>query len=209
MVIHRDLGVSDESATDEEQVDKVLYFYPELTPLAVRLKLINMLEGLIEFAERFSEKEDILDTVVMENRTWTYARWEPQVYCIVAVENHPQNNGDLGSSKSASSLSELPNTSDAINNGNNNPNMYQHQPYSSGLLDTMIRIHRMYCTFHLPINKHLYGDNNEGIVHIDEVKKFRKNIRKLSMKLQQAFLDLESLQNYELKETQRQLNQNN
>lgn len=64
-VLSRGLGCIDDTASDEEQYQKILYYFPEDTPVPRQLQTANMCEGLIDFASRFSENED-LDTVVMK-----------------------------------------------------------------------------------------------------------------------------------------------
>lgn len=65
IVLSRELGCIDDTATDEEQYEKIVYYYPETTPISRQLQTANMCEGLIDFSTRFAENEDV-DTVVMK-----------------------------------------------------------------------------------------------------------------------------------------------
>ncbi len=64
IIIHRDIGSQDESSTDEEQGDKILFFHPEDTSLYNQLSKLIMLESLIEFNRKFSKHS--LEFVVMQ-----------------------------------------------------------------------------------------------------------------------------------------------
>ena len=65
IVLCRDLGCIDDTASEEEQYEKILYYYPEDTRIAAQLQRANLCEGLIDFSTRFSENEP-LDTVTMK-----------------------------------------------------------------------------------------------------------------------------------------------
>ncbi len=64
IIIHRGLGSADESSTDEEQGEKILYFYPENISLYDQLSKLIMLESLIEFNSKFSKSP--IEYVVMK-----------------------------------------------------------------------------------------------------------------------------------------------
>ena len=85
VIFHRDLGCSDESSTDEEQGERILYFFPRETSLFMQLSRLSMIEGLIGFAEKFSEEP--IDVVVMENSTWAFYQCEHNVWIVLAVSN--------------------------------------------------------------------------------------------------------------------------
>lgn len=89
IIFHRRLGCIDESATDEEQGEKVLYYYPK-TSLYWQLSRINMLEGLIEFSSKFSKDIDI-DIVIMQNTTWVFYQCEPDIWIVVGMSNVPSS----------------------------------------------------------------------------------------------------------------------
>ena len=52
-VFYRSIGCNDESATDEEQGEKMLYSYPPGKSLNDQLGRVMMLEGLIDFTCKF------------------------------------------------------------------------------------------------------------------------------------------------------------
>lgn len=84
-IVHRDMGCADESSTDEEQAEKILFSYPYDLSLYSQLTKINMLEGLIEFTNKFSSES--LDTAVMETNTWGFLECEPNIWIMVAIDN--------------------------------------------------------------------------------------------------------------------------
>jgi hypothetical protein len=42
VVFNRRLGCTDESATDEEQAEKILYYYPERTSLYMQVRITTL-----------------------------------------------------------------------------------------------------------------------------------------------------------------------
>jgi len=121
IIFHRKLGCIDESATDEEQGEKVLYYYPK-TSLYWQLSRINMLEGLIEFSNKFCKSDDI-DIVIMEATTWVFYQCEPEIWIVIGMSNvassiptNPINNNSSSSSSSSSN-----------NNTKNNHNQHNSQ----------------------------------------------------------------------------------
>jgi hypothetical protein len=89
VVLSRRLGCDDESASDDEQAEKILYFYPPSTPLERQLSRVTMIEGLIEFAGKFSS--DPIDTVMMEKQLWSFFPAEPDVWIVAAVHIAPDD----------------------------------------------------------------------------------------------------------------------
>ena len=85
VVLHRTLGCSDESSTDEEQGERILYYYPEETNLFMQLSRLSLIEGMIEFAGKFSSEP--IDFVMMENSIWAFFECEPNIWMVVAVSN--------------------------------------------------------------------------------------------------------------------------
>jgi hypothetical protein len=83
------LGCDDESASDDEQAEKILYFYPPSTPLERQLSRVTMIEGLIEFAGKFSP--DSIETVLMEKQLWSFYPAEPDVWIVAAVQIAPDD----------------------------------------------------------------------------------------------------------------------
>lgn len=84
-IVHREMGCADESSTDEEQAEKILFSYPYNLSLYNQLTKINMLEGLIEFTNKFSSES--LDSVVMESNTWSFLECEPNIWIMMAIDN--------------------------------------------------------------------------------------------------------------------------
>jgi hypothetical protein len=52
VAFHKRLGCDDESSTDEEQAERILYYYPEATPITVQLSRVGMIQSMIDFAEK-------------------------------------------------------------------------------------------------------------------------------------------------------------
>ena len=56
VAFHRRLGCDDESSTDEEQAERILFYYPENTPISAQLGRIGLLQSLIDFANKYGIK---------------------------------------------------------------------------------------------------------------------------------------------------------
>ena len=54
VAFHRRLGCDDESSTDEEQAERILFYYPENTPIPTQLGRIGLLQSLIDFANKYA-----------------------------------------------------------------------------------------------------------------------------------------------------------
>ena len=67
LLYHTQLGCADESATEEEQLEKVLWYHPESDTPAERLERLSLCEGLTAFASAFAAGEAI-ETVQTEAR---------------------------------------------------------------------------------------------------------------------------------------------
>lgn len=70
VVFHRQLGSVDESSTNDEQREKILYYYPPDVSIDNQLSKMSMIEGLIEFTSKFSSES--IDFVTMEHDTWSF-----------------------------------------------------------------------------------------------------------------------------------------
>jgi hypothetical protein len=52
VAFHRRLGCDDESSTDDEQAERILYFHPEQTAVNVQLSRVGMLQSMVDFSEK-------------------------------------------------------------------------------------------------------------------------------------------------------------
>lgn len=83
IVIYRALGSQDESASLEEQADKVLYFKQDIS-INAQLSQLTLVEGLIEFTTKFSKQN--IKTAVLDRKIWCFYEPEPDVWI---VSSHP------------------------------------------------------------------------------------------------------------------------
>ncbi len=162
------MGCDDESATDEEQAEKILYYYPESESLNDQLNKINMVEGLIDFATKFSV--DAISTVVMQQNTWAFYECEKNIWVIAAVDSQSLN---------SSSPDEF---------------THNHQSNTYALEASLRSLYSMYFTTHGPLQLQLGSGQGD---EIQSVKTLRKQIRKLRLRLRQEMQDLQSLVNRE------------
>jgi hypothetical protein len=160
-VFYRPIGCNDEASTDEEQGEKILYYYPEDTALSRQLTRLTMVEGLIEFSSRFSSTA--LETVVMEKQTWAFLQCEPDLWIVGATDNQP---------------------ADATANEDHR------RPNGTAFVDTLMKLYRLYCLFRGNILDSIRGVNDLGLERIRLVQEERKIIRKLEIKLRQEEADL-------------------
>ena len=180
-IIHRGMGCDDESATDEEQAEKIMFFHPQSVDLNEQLSKINMVEGLIDFAEKFCV--DPISTVVMQQYTWAFLECEKNVWFIIAVDSQVNT---LDTSGSAS----LP--------------IHIHQPNTYAMEALVRNMYDMYRTTHGSIQGGLSNiDDGSGLLLIDEVKKLRKRLRKIRIRMRQEMQDLQSLIDREIASSHR------
>jgi hypothetical protein len=174
-IVHRGMGCDDESATDEEQAEKILFYYPRLTTVADQLSKINMVEGLIDFAAKFSV--DSISTVVMQQYTWAFLECEPGVWFVVAMDSqvHPYDHA-------------------------NDSGLVQgtHQPNTHAMEASLRNMYEMYCTTNGSIRSALESDiTNTSADLIARVKALRKQNLKIRLRQRQEQQDLQNLQNRE------------
>lgn len=167
-IVHRGMGCDDESATDDEQAEKILYYYPETENLNDQLNKINMVEGLIDFATKFSI--DAISTVVMQQNTWAFFECEKNIWVIIAVD------------------------SQSLNDSSPDDFTHSHQANTYAFELSLRSLYSMYFTTHGPIQLQL---GNSEVDSIQCVKTLRKRIRKLRLRLRQELQDLQSLVNRE------------
>jgi hypothetical protein len=161
IAFHRQLGCNDESSTDEEQAERILYYYPERTSVSARLSRVGVLESLIEFANKFSSES--IDVVVMDNSTWSFLECEKDCWIVCGVSH------------------------DLMSSNQNLPLFFDHIPNGTGLIDGLTKMFRLYLTFYGEVNDSLRRDN--GWESIARVMDSRKKIRKLCLKLKQEQQD--------------------
>ncbi|KAJ1433649.1 hypothetical protein B484DRAFT_84180 [Ochromonadaceae sp. CCMP2298] len=187
IVLHRGLACSDESATDEEQAERVLYFYPESASLSQQLAKVIVLESLIDFSSRFSTQP--LDSVVMQNHTWAFSECEPGVWVILGVDAQPHVSSPAEIPVAPVPQSPLP--------------LHCNQASPFALQASAQHIYRLLRLTHGPLLKALRGPAKVGVKQggqecrgqeaIVRVRGLRKAVRKLRLRLRQESQDAENL----------------
>lgn len=81
LIFHQELGSRDETATLEELVEKILYYYPHGEALEGQLKLLNWCEALMGFALKFSQKN--ITCVEMKTIKYTFYQPEPSIWIVL------------------------------------------------------------------------------------------------------------------------------
>lgn len=201
IVINQSLSCEDETATDDEQMLKVLYFYPYDITNIEKLTKINMLESLISFTHKFSKES--IQSVVMKNITWGFYQCESSIWMIFGIENLSYNNNSS-------------NSSNITTNETRNKLLYDHPSNDRAILLMIQYMYKMYFTLHGSITMYLHGiypvyhtanvnTENEmkietemkGIDLIKHVQSLHKNIRKINIRLTQETRDYHSIINYQ------------
>jgi hypothetical protein len=209
--IHRDLGSNDESALDTEQADKILYYYPESTPIGIQLARCNMIEGIIDFFTRFTYEDDSIDNVLMDNQIWCFVRIDdhPSIWLIAAVPSESSPGTDtLKTDQQTSSFSSYihsnislssvcPSTSLLSSTDNVSPIRLD----SQGLRITLIRFYDLYSLFHPTIANTIHKVD-PGLSTVKYVQQLRKLSRKLFDRLQQVYADMESIKSSQQQQQQ-------
>lgn len=185
IVLHRTLGSADESASEIEQKDKILYYYPESTPISIQLNRCNMIEGIIDFFTKFSYDDDCIESVLMERQLWSFVRCDcdNNLWIVAAMNTDSTYTGSKEYSVEDST--------------NSNPSKYQ--AYTDGLRDSIKKLYRIYSIFHPTISQVLTRKHFEstevrsGWELIRHVQSLRKKSRKLFQSLQQYYADIETI----------------
>ncbi len=219
-IIYRPIGCADESATDLEQGEKILFSYPPGRSLGAQLNRLVMLEGLIDFAAKFSSED--IDTALMDEKTWSFFQAEPGLWLIACssvnsdstqesgIIHNSNSNGNLfssgnetvgGANGASTGHSGAKGTVNSKNRSGDKYMDHMKQPFlPSGLslLDSIIKMFRIYTSLHGEISTYIeHGKcvpkgniRGEGLLTIDRVQQKRKTVRKLQQKLQQEEYDL-------------------
>jgi hypothetical protein len=88
IVLHRGLDNSDEDASNEEQGQKILYFYSAgggVVDTVHQLSTVTMIESLLELVNKFSKTP--IQSVVMHKKSWNFLEVEPSIWLAVSVLN--------------------------------------------------------------------------------------------------------------------------
>ena len=157
VVFHRKLGSVDESSTEDEQKEKILFYFPSDVSVSGQLSKMSMIEGLIDFTNKFSTES--IEYVTMENDTWAFKEVEPEVWIVVAMKNDTRD-----------VQNDLP---------------FRHRPNGRAMVRTLERIYSLYRTFHGGFERTLAGPTGKGWEAIGNVCKLKKRIRKLDLRLRQ------------------------
>ncbi|RYY88730.1 DUF1712 domain-containing protein [archaeon] len=148
IVLHRSLASEDEAASNEEVMEKVLYFHnasPELhsRPTKAEDSLLTLVEGLIEFTQKLTKSA--VKTVVMDKTIWAFLEIEPHIFYAASF---------------------------VIQNTLSIP-ICQENCYAY-----LKQCYQMYYTIQGSINADFEGSDQEGIVSFQSLQALRRTIRK-------------------------------
>lgn len=90
VLLHRGLDNSDEDATNEEQVQKILFYQSASGTMDIQEQLTTatMIESLIELTNKFSKKP--IQSVIMHKKSWNFVEVEPSIWLVISVLNDNQ-----------------------------------------------------------------------------------------------------------------------
>lgn len=86
-VFDQRLGSDEETATIEEQADRILYYFPPHLPLGEQLRHVGMLEGFIAFSRSLSHRRSGCDAVHLNKRRYVFFEAEPDVWIVALIVN--------------------------------------------------------------------------------------------------------------------------
>jgi hypothetical protein len=209
VLLHRGLDNSDEDATNDEQVQKILYFHSATGAVDVQEQLTTatMIESLIELTNKFSKTP--IQSVMMHRKSWNFVEVEPSIWLVISVLNDNQAIPAKGVSSSSQGAPSTPVS----------------QIYTVKGMDAFIRsMYNFYFCFHGTIDGYLTGretgllpqdrsisskekngatSNTESTSTVpkswailQEIQKTVKLIRKTLKKIAIAERDLENHQEY-------------
>ncbi len=219
VLLHRGLDNSDEDATNDEQVQKILYFHSSSGSMDTQdqLTTATMIESLIELTNKFSKSA--IQSVIMHKKSWNFVEVEPSIWLVLSVLNDNQ----------ATPVKAGNATNVAVLQGG--ASMPASQMYTAKGMDSFIRgMYSFYFCFHGSIDGYLTGretsllpyekgngigtskddadrlsnlekdaklhDSEKGWALILEIQKMTKLIRKTLKKIAIGERDLENHQEY-------------
>ena len=160
-VLYRPLGCDDESSTDEEQGEKVLYSYPSQSVPKI-LSRMNMLEGLIDFTAKFSHQD--IDTVVLENNTWSFFHCEQDLWFICCMGGTSNGRGRAGGLSMDNNEATANSEDNKMNSTAAQDTLFHtHQPSGVGLIDALQQMYRVYIYTRGSILHMLHGKDDEHL----------------------------------------------
>ena len=167
-IIHERLGTNDDSASDNEVMDRILYYYPFEATNGERLSTLKFIESMIVIGLKFSKDfNDGIKTVTMKKSTIGFIEVENDCWFVVSILN------DGGINKGIINL---------------RPQLFVHRPNSQSILGAMKHLYFIITTTNGSINALLSGEDNEGWEHIETVRIARKRYRKLETLLDEELL---------------------
>ena len=105
-IIHNELACEDESATDAEATEKILYYHPESDDSRARLNHLSLCEGLIAFARTMNPHAPV-ETVHMQRRRFVFEEVEPSVWCIAVFADEKTKWGMLDDASAHSLVQQV------------------------------------------------------------------------------------------------------
>lgn len=171
IVVHRRLSCEDESASDEELCEKILFYYPNTLTTIEKLIKLGLVEGLIEFTSKLGDEN--VDYIVMESKLWVFYECEPQLWIISSLL---YNNG----TRSNQCVTER---------------LIQHRPCGTSLKAVLKRMYETFVLFHGSMYSAISGGvDGLGWEIVRQVQALRAKIRKLKRRLDQELRDVEYFQ---------------
>ncbi len=187
IIVHRKLGVEDESSSDAEVLDRILYFYPPHSSQKEQLSRMQMVEAMVEFGARMSDTG--MNFITMQDSTVAFYECEPKCWLVASIKNEPDSSSSSSSGSYSSSSS-----SSAGSMSHSCPYLFNHRPSGSGIISTLKRLYAAFATIHGSILNILKGDDNDGWNHIEVVRIARKRFRKTQIAHLEIVRQLENLE---------------
>ena len=185
-VVHERLGSNDDSAGDDEVMDRILYYYPFEANNDERLSKLKFIESMIATGLKFSKNSNNgIKTVTMKKSTIGFIEVEQDCWFVISILN------DGGINKNIMNL---------------RPQLFIHRPNSQSIISAMKHLYSMFTITNGSISSLLSGEDDDGWEHIETVRIARKRCRKLEKLLDEELLQ-EDQESKRVKELQNEMNE--
>ena len=170
VVFDQRLGSDDETATLDEQADRILYYFPSHLPLGEQLRHVGLLEGFIAFSRSLSHQRSGCDAVHLCKRRYIFSEPEPDIWVVALVVN-PEIAATPSTQFSASTDPAL----------SDQPHRYDASAVDDSTLRELVEgVYRVYTTFYGSIGRVLRHANSVAVV--SRIAGLRAQLRRLAHK---------------------------
>lgn len=173
IILNRNLDCTDEDATLEEQGEKIMYYYSTSSmELVDQLSMCTLIESLIELANKFSH--EAIQSAVMQKKIWSFVQIESNMWFVISILHD-------------ASLQAL-----KVNS--------MQTVTTKGMEFCLQHCYQLFFSLNGAITQQIFGQTTEERqtiqIHIEQVQKVTKVIRKLKKKIAIGIRDIDNFMDF-------------